>query len=257
MDPFVEMQEWDDFHPNFITEIQAQLSPLVTPKYFVRVERRVYFERTIADDDPVRQQRSPDVAVLKVHEEDDLAQAAAATATLAKPEECVLPQGEEHREPYLLIRARESHEIVTVMELLSPTNKRAGSDGREEYLKKRQEILDGRSHLVELDLIRSGKRLPLHTTRPLGRDYYAIASRREKRPRATIYAWRLVEPMPTIAVPLANGDPDVPLDLQSAFSHVYQRTQYDLSIDYGAPLVPPPTAEEEKWLREVLAVNRR
>jgi hypothetical protein len=270
MDPFIEMQEWDDFHPNFITEIQAQLAPLLEPKYFVRVERRVYFERTVADDEDEphpeagtrqpegpgtgsRQLRMPDVAVVKVEEEAALPQSASATAVLSKPEECVLPQGDERREYFLLIRGRESYEIVTVMELLSPTNKRPGSDGRELYLEKRQEILDGRSHLVELDLLRGGKRMPIHTSRTLGQSYYAVVSRRNRRPRATLYRWNLADPMPTISIPLANGDPDVSLNLQTAFANVYQRTRYNLSIDYDAPLAPPPTAEEEASLRGILA----
>lgn len=254
MDPFIEMQEWDDFHPNFIMEVQAQLGPRIEPKYIVRIEKRLYFERTV-DDAPEprsRQQRLPDVSVLQVREEARVPEGATATATISEAEECVVPQGEERREYYLLIRGRESHEIVTVMELLSATNKRPKSDGRDLYLRKRQEILDGRSHFVEVDLIRGGQRMPIHTTRPLGRDYYAVVSRRERRPRATIYQWRLAEPMPTIAIPLVNGDPDVVLDLQAAFKNVYERARYNLSIDYDSPLVPAPTAEEEDWLRQML-----
>lgn len=262
IDPFVEMQEWDDFYPNFITEIQAQLAPQLEPKYFVRVERRVYFERTVADDEDqphaegTRQQRMPDVAVVKVASEAGMPQSATTATVLSKPEECILPQGDERHEYFLLIRGRESNEIITVMELLSPTNKRSGSDGRELYLEKRQEILDGRSHLVELDLLRGGQRMPIHTSKPLGQSYYAVVSRRNRRPRATIYRWNLADPMPTISIPLADGDPDVPVNLQSAFSNVYQRTRYDLSIDYNAPLVPRPTAEEENWLRGILARDK-
>jgi hypothetical protein len=40
--------------------------------------------------------------------------------------------------------------------------------------------------------------------------------------------------------------------MQAAFSDVYVRTQYNLSIDYDAPLVPAPTIEEEAWLQAML-----
>jgi hypothetical protein len=254
MDPFVEMQEWDDFHPNFITEVQTQLAPRVEPKYFVRIEKRIYFDRPVDEDEGVykREQRVPDVAVLQANEATAFSTSSAGTATMTAAEECVVPVADERREYFLLIRGRASHEIITVLELLSPTNKRPGASGSEIYLEKRQEILDGLSHFVELDLVRGGKRLPLHTSKPLGQDYYALVSRRNRRPRAELYRWTLRQPMPEIFIPLAKGDPDVPLDLQAAFTNVYRRTRYDLSIDYDAPLAPPPVDDQQEWLRELL-----
>ena len=118
--------------------------------------------------------------------------------------------------------------------LLSPTNKRRGADGRDIYLEKRQEILDSQSHFVELDLLRGGRRLPIRTKSSLGTHYYALVSRRGRRPRADLYHWSLRQPMPTILIPLANGDADVPLNLQTAFSVVYDRARYDLSVSYEA-----------------------
>jgi hypothetical protein len=252
MDPFIQLHEWGDFHANFITEIQAQLAPRLAPRYYIRVERRVYFERSVPDEREIAKQpqRVPDVAILKTGES-ELHKSSAGTATLAMPRECVVPAGEEHREYFLLIRGTESHEVVTVLELLSPTNKRPGADGRNIYLEKRQQILDGLSHFVELDLLRGGHRLPVQTKSPLGNDYYALVSRRQRRPRADIYQWSLRESMPSISIPLEKGDPDVALDLQATFSATYERVRYDLSINYLAPLVPPPSEEEQQVLRDV------
>lgn len=259
MDPFVEMQEWEDFHPNFISEIQTQLAPKVEPKYFVRVEKRVYVEQYEDGDEPPRdtQQRIPDVAVLATGTEASMESAGVGTATLAAPEECIVPSAVERREYYLVIRMTETHEIVTLLELLSPTNKRAGADGRDIFLKKRRDVLAGSTHFVELDLVRSGERLPLSTKSPLGRDYYALVSRADRRPRAELYRWSLRESMPTVPIPLGSSDPDVPLDLQAAFAHVYERTRYDLSLDSTAPLAPPPSKEEHSWVNELVAHVRR
>jgi hypothetical protein len=255
MDPFVQMHEWDDFHHEFVGQIRAELAPQLAPRYFVRVERRVYLEKSAPEDEVEAklQQRVPDVSVLKRSPEVALQPTNGGTATIAAPRECIVPLGEEHREYFLLIRGTESHEVITVLELLSPTNKRAGADGRKIYLEKRQQILDGLSHFVEIDLLRGGQRLPLQTDLPLANDYYALVSRQNRRPRAEIYQWGLAELLPTIRIPLAKGDADVPLDLQAVFAATYDRARYDLSIDYKAPLVPPPTGDEESVLRDILA----
>ena len=258
MDPFVQMHEWDDFHHEFVGQIHAELAPRLAPRYFVRVERRVYLEKSGPEDEPEakEQQRVPDVSVLKRSPEVALQATNGGTATIAVPRECIVPMGEEHREYYLLIRGTESHEVVTVLDLLSPTNKRAGADGRKIYLEKRQQILDGLSHFAEIDLLRGGQRLPLQTKIPLADDYYALVSRHNRRPRAEIYQWGLAERLPTIRIPLAKGDADVPLDLQSVFTATYDQARYDLSIDYKAHLIPPPTSDEEPLLRDILAGKR-
>jgi hypothetical protein len=178
-------------------------------------------------------------------------EAASAAATLA-PVPGVVPMPEERRETYLVIRERESRQVVTVIETLSPANKRSGGDGRREYLRKREEVLSSDTHLVELDLLRGGQRLPMLKPLPTG-DYYAIVSRGYRRPRAEVYARTLRDPLPVIPVPLAKGEPDVPLDLKSVFDTVYDRARYGLSLDYTQALVPPLSEEDRKWVGERLA----
>jgi hypothetical protein len=155
----------------------------------------------------------------------------------------------ERRETYLVVRERATREVVTVLETLSPANKRRGGVGRREYLEKREEVLQSPSHLVELDLLREGERLPTQSRLPTG-DYYAIVSRRHRRPRAEAYAWTIRDPLPTIPVPLLRGDPDVPLDLQTVFATVYARARYDLSVDYTRPLDPPLTGADAAWWQQ-------
>jgi hypothetical protein len=95
MDPFLEGEEWEDFHTRFNAAFSEALSPRIEPRYLVRIERRVYVEHA-GDDQP--QTRRLDVAVLR--DEDaggEMAGGGAAVATVA-PVTCILPMPEERRE---------------------------------------------------------------------------------------------------------------------------------------------------------------
>ncbi len=252
MDPFLEMQEWEDFHTTLNTVIREMLSPSIEPRYVVRVERRVYVEHSL---DESGQQRIADVAVLVSAADSVSGELSVGGATTIAPVECELPMPEDRRETYLVIRERETMDVVTVLETLSPSNKRPGGNGRQEYLSKRESILKSRSHLVELDLLRGGERLPTVGPLPAG-DYYAIVSRRERRPRAEVYPWSMRQPLPKIPVPLLKGDADVLLDLQTAFSTVYDRARYDLSLDYHQALDPPLTDSDADWMRNLIPAKQ-
>lgn len=253
MDPFLENQEWEDFHARLNTTISDALAPRVAPDYVVRVERRVYVESP--GDDTALVGRS-DVAVLWTGESPGRAALATESATMLEPVERELPMPEQRRETYLVIRLRETMEVVTVLETLSPSNKRPGGDGRREYLEKRETVLQSRAHLVELDLLRGGLRLPTTMPLPPG-DYYALVSRRQRRPIAAVYAWTLRDRLPTIPVPLKPGDADVPLDLQAAFAAVYDRARYDLSLNYHADLQPPLSSDTAQWILGLLSAAKQ
>jgi hypothetical protein len=148
----------------------------------------------------------------------------------AQIEERVCVNGAEttQRERYIAVVSLPNRELVTVIELLSPANKRAGADGRREYLREREQILQSAVHLVEIDLLLKGERLP--TMEPLPEaDYYAFVSRSEYRPAVEVYYWRRDERMPTIPVPLLREDGEVLL---------YQSRGH--SLQKQAKLKPPP-----------------
>jgi len=248
MDPFLELQEWEDFHTTFHTVIRELLSPRIEPRYLVRVERRVYVESP-GEADPMF--RRPDASMFWTGETASRTAMAADPSTSLEPFEGEAPMPEVRREAYLLIHLQETMEVVTVLETLSPANKRPGGDGRREYLKKREEVLQSKSHLVELDLLRGAERLPMMRPLPPA-DYYAIVSRHLRRPKAAIFRWTIRDRLPTILVPLKSGDPDVPLDLQAAFTTVYDRARYDLSLNYGLDLQPPLGDDDDAWVRGLL-----
>ncbi|MBP90921.1 MAG: hypothetical protein CMJ64_30125 [Planctomycetaceae bacterium] len=158
MDPFLEGQEWEDFHARLNMAIADAMSPRIEPAYVVRVERRVYLE---GPGEEHEHWRRADAAIVTTETAESLSPAAS-SATAVAPTECIVPMPEERRATYLVIRDRENMEVVTVIETLSPANKRSG-DGRREYLAKREEVISSQAHLVELDLLRGGERMPMNS----------------------------------------------------------------------------------------------
>jgi hypothetical protein len=250
MDPFIETEVWDDFHHAFIEELRAVLIPRVRPRYVVRVERHVYVD--YLHDEHLKRIR-PDAFVAEADRENVASGGTAGTVTAVAiaPVVLTLPMPEERRIAYLTVRERDFGELITVIELLSPVNQRSNSDGRREYLRKRTAVIKSNVHLVELDLLRQGERLP--TVEPLPpADYYAFVSREQRRPKVEVYPWSLRHPLPTIPVPLRDKDSDVTLSLQAVFTAVYDRAGYDYSLDYRSPIEPPLSKEGAVWVQEVL-----
>jgi len=236
MDPFIEGDEWESFHSRFISGISDALVPQLRPNYLVRVEQRVYVEHSYEEFGVLR----PDVSIVRAAMRQHRGRhRPTSAAAVLEPVERTLPGPIEVREKYLVIRKVRSREVVTVIELLSPWNKRDGGAGREEYLAKRDEILQSRTNLVEIDLLRGGARLPTIEPLPSG-DYYVFVCRSRRHLRADVYAWPLEHSLPAIPIPLAPEDPEAPLDLQAVFNDVYDRIGYDYSLDYGRELTPPP-----------------
>ena len=249
MDPYLEGGSWPDFHMLLISEMRTLLSGRIRPKYIVEAERRVYLETDPSD--PERFIR-PDVAI----EMEPYGPSGRAVQTdavsLAEPVTLTLPMPAEHREAYLTIRLAKPRKVVTVIEVLSPTNKNLRTTGREVYLAKRDGVLECKTHLVELDLLRGGERLP--TVQPLpAADYYAFVSRGNRRPQVDVYPWSLRQPMPAIPIPLEPEDPDVVLDLQAVFNAVYDRAGYDYSLDYEGQVEPPLADADAQWAKGLLA----
>ncbi len=119
---------------------------------------------------------------------------------------------EEVREGYLEIREVATGYVVTVMEVLSPTNKRTGV-GRQAYETKRREVLSSPTHLVEIDLLRTGKPMPiLNETQQT--NYRILVGRGNRRPLAQLYAFNVRQEIPSFPLPLQTGDTEPLVDLQ-------------------------------------------
>jgi hypothetical protein len=243
MNPYLEQEDvWQDFHQSFLIHARELLTGQVRPHYVVKVEELVFIHELPGEERRLLGQ--PDVSVI-----DRPRPAADGPHALQAPTTVWIPPGAvvEHHS-YLEIRDRSNRGVVTVLELLSPSNKRPGAD-REQYLSKRRRLLRSPTHLVEIDLLRGGPRLPVEGLAPC--DYYALVSRAEQRPSAGLWPIRLRDPLPTIPVPLRSGDADASIDLQAALHRIYDAAGYEDYIYTGAP-EPPLPAEDAAWAGQLV-----
>src|SRR5262249_27231736 len=121
---------------------------------------------------------------------------------------------EEFRESFVeVLDVEEDHRLVTCIEVLSPSNKARGSEGRALYLKKRQGLLLGEANLVEFDLLRGGQRMPMLDPWPPS-PYTILVSRPRTVRRCLVWPASFREPLPPVLIPLLKPDPDIRLDTQ-------------------------------------------
>lgn len=160
-----------------------------------------------------------------------------------------VPLQVELTERFLEVRLVQTNLLVCVIEVLSPTNKRIG-EGRTAYEAKRQKILASATHLVEIDLLRSGPPLPLGD--PSRKTYSILVSRSGDRPNAELYEFDLPDPIPGFPVPLQADDSEPVIQLQRLLDDLYTRARFDLAIDYSQPLQPALPEPEAAWVRAVL-----
>ncbi|HXF70016.1 MAG TPA: DUF4058 family protein [Thermoflexus sp.] len=249
MDPYLERPDlWPDFHSNLASEIQAQLNRQITPRYFARLSVSLTYEVVeIGETYIIR----PDVSV---HQLPAPGETRAPVAIPPAPVRSRIPMEVPLRLYSVEIRKTDTGQLVTVIEILSPVNKRAGHDAYLDYRRKRRDLLRSSVHLIEIDLLRGGERPPLEDPVPPA-PYYVILSRADRRPTVEVWPIQLWDPLPVLPVPLLEPDPDAALDLGAAVAAVYERGAYSVQIDYRQPPPPPPLSEEEEvwleaWLRE-------
>lgn len=246
MDPYLESPDlWSAVHSRLIVGIADDLVDHLSAKYRVEIEKRTYFSE---ENDSILV-GIPDVAVVtgRNQEATNLG-TTSATATI-QPETVIVPLAEEVTERYLEIREVATGRVVTVLELLSPKNKRAG-EGRVAYERKRNRILASTTHLVEVDLLRGGRSFPI-ATQNLG-DYRILICHGDRRPTGELYAFSLRQPIPKVPIPLMSGEELPILDLQKLLNHVYERGRYHLAIDYHQPLQPSLSQEDQQWIESLL-----
>jgi hypothetical protein len=253
MDPYLELPaRWSGVHTALIVYIRDQLQPRLRPRYVAAIEERVYL------DIPERL-FGPDVRVQRARP--DAPGPAVALAECDAPVRVRVALEDVH-EAYLTILDRQADErVVTVIEVLSPTNKYAGP-GRVSYLTKQQEIVQSSSHLVEIDLLRAGPHalaVPEHIARTRAEYDYLVCVNRAQDPRTEfeLYPTRLRERLPRLRVPLSGDDPEVPLDLQAVVAQVYEAGAYADRVRYDRPCVPALGEADQAWAYERIAAARR
>lgn len=256
MDPYIESQEWGDFHDDLINEIKRALADAVPKRYFVRSGRRSYYV-LIGEEGKDDYSFVPDVKI-NVAENGKKAKkksngaAAAQAATEDEPLTLRIFIEDEYREAFVDIYEADSQErLVTTIEVLSPSNKRPGTKGWKLYQRKRRNVLLGNVNLVEIDLLRDGQRPPSFDAWP-DSPYYLLVARASREQYAKVWRASFQRPLPEIPVPLDKPDADIPLRLQPMIDAIYKRARYGDSINYNKPLKPPLRGAEATWVKAQL-----
>lgn len=190
MDPYLESSSiWQGFHNALVVYIRDQLQPALRPRYIAAIEDRVLIE---------------------------------------EPKQSLIPVVSIHHQSYIEILDRQSEQrVVTVIEVLSPTNKFPGP-GRDAYLAKTKELRSSTTHLVEIDLLRRGDN--------------TIGA----------YPRLLREPLPRIRVPLADGDADVVLDVQAVVAQTYDAGSYIDRLRYDRRCLPALSEDDQAWANDCI-----
>jgi hypothetical protein len=233
MDPHLESPAvWPGFHDAFLFCVREVLQPLLPDRYYAEIRQRE--ELGLADD-------------------------ACVSGVATVPKHLVIARQEPRTVNFVEIREGAGGRLVTVIEMVSPSNKVPGED-RDAFERKQAEIFASDANWMEIDLLRRGKRLggsprvDIHC-RARGHDYVVVVSRSEKRsPRIDleIYGFTVRDSLPTVAVPLRQPDPDVRLDLGRAFRRAYETGPYRKIVRYDLPADPPLPEEDSAWARDEL-----
>jgi uncharacterized protein DUF4058 len=254
MDPYLEHPtQWPNLHHRIITTISTVLNAGLPPQYVASIGERLYVV-------PSERGVYPDIVLV----EQPLAslppgESAGGTAVMVASDPpwvlTVLP--EEIREGFVqIVTVGDESEIIAVIEVLSPTNKSSGTTGRELYLTKQREILQSRTHLIEVDLLRQGE----HTVAPPVDyllqhgywDYLASLHRGGQGGRFEVWPNSLRQRLPRICVPLAEGEPDLTLDLQAVFARCYDEGALSRRLNYRQRAPIRLSREDAEWAEALL-----
>jgi len=248
MDPWLERPTlWPGVHDNLIIRLQAALAPLIGPRYYVEVKQRAIF----AVFPPEPQFIYPDVAVFE--DRQSHLPLESETAVLAEPIIVEVPIREKVYEDYLEIVETATHRVITVIEILSWSNKQPGRD-RKAYEAKRNRIFQTETNLVEIDLLRAGQPMPFVFSKTNGHisHYRILIKRGDNEWQAYLYPFSIRNSIPIFPLPLQPGDSELPVRLGEILNETYDVLRYASRIDYSQYPEPRLSDADAKWAEEIL-----
>ena len=243
MDPYLE-SHWLDVHGTLITAARAALNRTLPDDLIARSEERLVIDST--DD---IHGLHPDVRVFRP----GLSETNEGGIALNAPYKLVVDL-EPAIERFIRIVQAKDEQLITVIEFLSPSNKR--EPGLTEFRAKRAELIDAGAHFVEIDLIRTGNWRGLLRPHLCPSDavepYRAVIRLGGRRGGAYLYPLPIEKPLGSIPIPLRPNDPLVELDLQALIAQVYAEGRYARTTEYGQPCEPPLEGRAAAWADEML-----
>jgi hypothetical protein len=74
--------------------------------------------------------------------------------------------------------------------------------------------------------------------------------RPHRKPPCQVISWPWRAALPTVPIPLLQGDAELAVNLQSVFQTVYEQSFCDRRLSYQEALVPPLPAADAAWAAE-------
>ncbi len=245
MNPYFEAK-WPDVHATMIVHMREHLRRQMPQGLYVGVELGTQILKNSRDEKP----KVPDAAIWKLKED---------SPTLQEPPNAASPTIAETLAPQvrrLAIRDLDG-ELLTVIELLSPSNKHGA--GAVVHQRKRLGLIESGINLVEVDLARQwglavaqfeeddvaarlaseAGDLPPH----------AVVVFRASTPNVReLYGIRYPVTLPSIRVPVSPEHHDIWLNLQELAVTAHREGQFDLVTRYANDPEPPLSKEDNVWL---------
>jgi hypothetical protein len=218
MDPYLEDESlWATFHHQFIACLYQTLLPGLVDRYRARVSQRQYVTEQVLFTSVTR---------------------------------------EERREDYVEIRQRSDNRLITLVDVVSPTNK-VNRQGRAAYLEKRREGRAAGANLVEIDLVLQGQPTLEYSRDGLPEWDYAVTVTRSTQPdRYEIYTTTLQKRLPRFRLPLAPDDRDTVVDLHVTFARCFDQGAFVGKIDYSRDPVTTLSDDKRRWLHDLLGQQK-
>jgi hypothetical protein len=221
MNPFLD-RRWSDVHTMLIGYIRDELAVKLPLDLNARAEEGVAI---LAGDDQ-RAYRA-DVAVSESWKQGTGWQPGEKAGGVVTAEPLILhvtdvtPRWVEIREA--------TGRLVTVIEVLSPTNK--NRSGFEDYRTQQCDYLSAGINLVEIDLLREGRHalaFPPSMLRGAAADcqYFVCISRARRHGARFVYPCSLRQRLPIIPIPLRPDDEEITVDLQPSLDRCYENGRH-------------------------------
>lgn len=252
MDPYLENPlHWRGVHQRLLGAITETLNQELPNGLYADTEDRVVVTP--------RRNIYPDISVLRLATAPNRPQDSRGRVATLEPSSADQAFYVRHETPpvqrQVALRTVENNELVTVIEVLSPTNKRFGRD-RDEYLAKQAELLASEVHFLEIDLLREGTHtvaVAEEDVEPFGEwDYLVCLHYGDTGEEFEFWPVSLRKRLPRIRVPLTAGFPDQVLDLQAVFDQAYDAGPHRRQTDYHQAPVPPLKEPDADWANALL-----
>jgi hypothetical protein len=249
LDPYLQAH-WGDVHHSLIQYSRDALQGDLPEGLLSRVQERVFVE----EFGERRRSIAPDVRVTEWQPGNGHAQPETRGGVALAESRVFTFEDEEVTEGFIEIREADGGKVVTIIEFLSPSNK-AGGAGTDKYLEKQTEVMQSETSLVEIDLIRGGKRVLAMSGATVPHEWrndaLALVRRGWEGAQFELFRLPLRQRLSHIPIPLRRHEMPIYLDLQAIHDECYQKGRYD-RLDYSVAPEPPLSSEDDDWAIQIL-----